>query len=278
MTELLCLHIQYTYVTNLKISILLCLFSQIGRDIFSACKNSRPAVGGLQTKLPLPLPQGVCSKPLSSTPRSPSLPARHHGLPPARAQNSLHPPPLPLTSRPLLPRLLSVPAECCPLQATKERKHSSRLPQWPPEPPPLACKPAANTAVRQAITHKPNLPPLPCLPREQNNSPRPPKKSQSFAGYDRPPPVRFRPLPPVPNEKTPPDFSLGTHCSRIHVLAAVNTVRRDAEPTVISLPSKLAPSGPPLPPDKPAFGRVHLLPATENNTVKLHNHTTGTVP
>lgn len=243
-------------------------------------KNSTPALGGLQTKLPLPLPQGVvCSKPSLSTPRSPSLPARHQGLPLSKAQSCLYPPPLPHTSRPLLPRLLSVPAECCPLQATKEKKPSSRLPQWPPQPQPQPPLATTNGAVCQGITHKAMLPPLPCTPREQKNSPRPPKKSQSFAGHDRPPPVRFRPLPPVPNEKTLPDVSLGTHWSGTHDIVNVNTVRRDTESIVFSLPSKLATSGPPLPPTKPTFARVHpILPKTETNAVNLNDHTAGTVP
>ncbi|XP_041940639.1 WAS/WASL-interacting protein family member 1-like [Alosa sapidissima] len=213
-----------------------------GRDILSVCKISRPALGGLQTKLPLPLPQGVCPAPLLSTPQSPSLPARHPGLPLPRAQNSLHPPPLPNTSRPPLPRFLSVPAECCPLLAAREKK-PSRLPQWPPQPPALPCKPANFTGCR-AITHSAKLSPLPCLAREQNNSPRPPKKSQSFAGYDRPPPVRSRPLPPLPNEQTLPGVSLE------------------------------ATSGPPLPPNKPTLRSLHPLPAIENSTINLNDHTT----
>ena len=180
-----------------------------GRDSLSVRTISRLALGGLQTKLPVPLPQGVCP----SGPQSPSLPARHPGLPSPRPQNSLHPPPLPNTSRPLLPRFHNVPTECCPLLAPKEKK-TSFLPQWPPQPPPLPCKPA-NSSVCQAITHRTNLPPLPSMPWEQKHSPRPPKKSQSFAGYDRPPPVRSRPLPPLPNERPPPDLSLGGHCLKI---------------------------------------------------------------
>ncbi|XP_048094419.1 WAS/WASL-interacting protein family member 1-like [Alosa alosa] len=123
------------------------------------------------------------------------------------------------------------------------RKKPSRLPQWPPQPPALPCKPANFTGCR-AITHSAKLSPLPCLAREQNNSPRPPKKSQSFAGYDRPPPVRSRPLPPLPNEQTLPGVSLE------------------------------ATSGPPLPPNKPTLRSLHPLPAIENSTINLNDHTT----
>ncbi|KAL2081601.1 hypothetical protein ACEWY4_023454 [Coilia grayii] len=195
---------------------------------------SRTALGGHQAKVPLALPPGVCPTRSLSAPQLPSLPARHPGLPPPRAQICLPsaPPPLtsrpplprhlcvppqccplpapppPLTSRPPLPRHLCGPAQCCPLPVTKEKKPSLLL-QWPPQPPALPSKPA-NATVCQTITqHRNNLlPSFPPVPQEQKHPPRPPKKSQSFAGHDRPHPVRSRPLPPLPNDRPAPGTSL----------------------------------------------------------------------
>ncbi|XP_063068933.1 WAS/WASL-interacting protein family member 1a [Engraulis encrasicolus] len=231
---------------------------EMRKNALAVHEVSKTALGGHnKAKVPLALPHGHGHTRSLSVPQLALLPSRHpSGLPPLKTQTSLPPPPPPhTTSRPPLPRHLSVDnaAQCCPLPVPKEKTKttSSRLPQWPPRPPALPSKPAnttttTTTTVCRTITHRANLPSLSSVAQEeQRRSPRPPKKSQSFGGHDRPPPVHSRPLPPLPNDRPVPGPGA-------------------------SLEATL---GPPLPPNKPTL-RGLPLPTSENTAVNSHNHNT----